>query len=214
VLALPNFSLPFTIETDASSKGIGAVLQQQGHPIAYVSKALGVKAQGLSTYEKECLAILMSIDHWRHYLQSSSFTILTDQKSLIHLDDQRLSTPIQHKALTKLMGLSYQIIYKKGVDNKVADALSRVTQAPSYEISAISIVKPLWLQEIQEFYTIDPQAAKLLSELSISSPVGLYSLKDGLIRYKQRIWVGSQPHLQHKNIIFSSCKCYRRPFWF
>jgi hypothetical protein len=63
VLALPNFSLPFTIETDASSKGIGAVLQQQGHPIAYVSKALGVKAQGLSTYEKECLAILMSIDH-------------------------------------------------------------------------------------------------------------------------------------------------------
>jgi hypothetical protein len=84
------------------------------------------------------------------------------------------------------------------VDNKVADALSRVTQAPSYEISAISIVKPLWLQEIQESYTIDPQVAKLLSELSISSPVGLYSLKDGLIRYKQRIWVGSQPNLQHK----------------
>jgi len=127
VLALPDFNLPFIIETDASAKGIGAVLQQQGHPIAYVSKELGVKAQGFSTYEKECLAILMAVDHWRHYLQSSSFTILTDQKSLIHLDDQRLCTPIQHKALTKLMGLSYQIVYKKGVDNKVADALSRVS---------------------------------------------------------------------------------------
>lgn len=46
VLALPNFSLPFFIETDASANGIGVVLQQQGHPIAYVSKALGIKAQG------------------------------------------------------------------------------------------------------------------------------------------------------------------------
>jgi hypothetical protein len=44
VLAMPNFELPFIIETNASSHGIGAVLQQQGHPIAYVSKALGVKA--------------------------------------------------------------------------------------------------------------------------------------------------------------------------
>lgn len=105
VLAMPNFDLPFIIETDASSTGIGAVLQQQGHPIAYVSKALGVKAQGLSTYEKECLAILMAIDHWRHYLQTSPFIILTNQQSLTHLDDQKLSTPRQHKALTKLMGM-------------------------------------------------------------------------------------------------------------
>ena len=68
VLALPNFSLSFVVETDASAIGIGAVLQQQGHPIAYVSKALGPKAQGLSTYEKECLAILMAMEHWYHYL--------------------------------------------------------------------------------------------------------------------------------------------------
>jgi len=105
VLAMPNFELPFIIETDASSKGIGAVLQQQGHPIAYVSKALGVKAQGLSTYEKEYLAIIMAVDRWCHYLQTSPFIILTDQKSLAHLDDQRLSTPWQHKALTKLIDL-------------------------------------------------------------------------------------------------------------
>lgn len=73
----------------------------------YVSKALGIMAQCLSTYEKECLAILMAIDHWYHHLQISHFIILTDQKSLTYLDDQRLSTPWQHKALTKLMGLSY-----------------------------------------------------------------------------------------------------------
>lgn len=53
VLALPNFQLPFTVETDASDSGIGAVLTQNGHPIAYLSKALGPRTRGLSTYEKE-----------------------------------------------------------------------------------------------------------------------------------------------------------------
>jgi hypothetical protein len=69
VLMLPDFSKPFAIETDASSKGIGAVLLQNSHPLAYVSKALGVKNQGLSTYEKEYLAILLVVDKWRQYLQ-------------------------------------------------------------------------------------------------------------------------------------------------
>lgn len=70
VLAIPNFSKQFTIETDASSGGIGAVLvlQQQGHPIAYISRALGPRNLGLSTYEKECLAILFAVEQWRLYL--------------------------------------------------------------------------------------------------------------------------------------------------
>jgi hypothetical protein len=67
VLALPNLHKPFVMETD---KGIGAVLQQDGHPIAYVSKALGPKNQALSTYEKECLAILLAIEHWKAYLHN------------------------------------------------------------------------------------------------------------------------------------------------
>ena len=93
VLQLPDFSKVFIIETDASAKDIGAVLQQEGHPIAYISKALGPKNQGLSTYEKECLAILMAVDHWRSYLQHAQFHIKTDQKSLENLTDQRLTTP-------------------------------------------------------------------------------------------------------------------------
>ena len=66
VLAMPDFQKPFVIETDASDKGIGAVLHLENHPIAYVSRALGPKNQGLSTYEKECLSILLAVDHWRH----------------------------------------------------------------------------------------------------------------------------------------------------
>ena len=52
ILALPDFSKPFILETDASGIGVGAVLAQGGHPLAFMSKALGPRLQGLSTYER------------------------------------------------------------------------------------------------------------------------------------------------------------------
>jgi hypothetical protein len=113
VLAVPDFSKQFIVETDACGVGIGAVLMQHDHPIAYLSKALCPKNQALSTYEKECLAILLVIDKWRSYLQHQEFLIRTDQKSLLHLTEQRLTTGIQHKAFVKLMGLNYKIQYKR-----------------------------------------------------------------------------------------------------
>jgi hypothetical protein len=99
----------FTVETDASDAGIDAILLQDSHPIAFVSKALGPRTRGLSTYEKEYLAILLAIDQWRPYLQHAEFRILTDQRSLAHLSDQQLHTPWQQKALTKMLGLQYKI---------------------------------------------------------------------------------------------------------
>ena len=93
VLALPRFDRPFEIETDASEFGVGAVLIQDGHPLAFLSKALGPRNRGLSTYEKEYMAILMVDDRWRYYLEGSEFIIRTDQSALSHLNDQRLVTP-------------------------------------------------------------------------------------------------------------------------
>ena len=95
MLALPDFSKGFQIETDASAKGIGAVLMQDHHPIAYMSKALGVKAQQLSTYEKECLAVIMAVTRWKPYLQHKEFCILTDQRSLVHLGEQTLQVSMK-----------------------------------------------------------------------------------------------------------------------
>lgn len=79
MLALPNFSKTFCIKTDASAHGIGVVLIQDGHPLAYLSKALGPRSSGLSTYEKEYLAVIMAVQQWRPYLQLAEFVIYTDQ---------------------------------------------------------------------------------------------------------------------------------------
>lgn len=105
VLALPDFSHPFQLQTDACDIGVGAVLMQDLHPLAYVSKALGPRSHGLSTYEKENLAMLMVVDQWCSYLQHIEFTIFTNQRSLMHISDQRLHTPWQMKMYTKLLGL-------------------------------------------------------------------------------------------------------------
>jgi hypothetical protein len=109
VLALLDFTHQFVIDTDACDVGIGVVLSQQGHPVAYVSRALGPRNRSLSVYEKEYLAILLAVQQWRPYLQLGEFLIRTDHKSLSHLTDQRLHTEWQNKALTKMMGLQYKI---------------------------------------------------------------------------------------------------------
>lgn len=93
VLMLPDFSQPFVLETDASGTGVGAVLMQRGHPLVFMSKALGPHLQGLSMYEKEYLVVLMAVEQWRCYLQHTEFHIITDHKSLMQLTEQRLHTP-------------------------------------------------------------------------------------------------------------------------
>lgn len=92
VLVVPDFSKKFAIHTDASAIRVGADLTQQAHPLAFLSKALGPKNQGLPTYEKDYLAIIMVVAQWRCYLQIVAFTIFIDHKSLAQLNEQKLNT--------------------------------------------------------------------------------------------------------------------------
>jgi len=187
------------VETDACQDGIGAVLMQKGQPIAYLSKALGEKHKSLSIYEKEFLALIMAAETWRHYLQRGEFFIQTDHKSLAYLNEQNLHSDMQRKAMTRLMGLHFKIIYKKGKDNIAADALSRV--AHMMALQAVSVVQPAWVQEVLNSYTTDSRAQQLLQRLAITSPDNQgYSLDRGLIWYQGKVWIGSNSALQTKLI--------------
>lgn len=88
ILVLPDFSSPFTNETDASDFGLGAVLLQHDHPIAY-SKLLGPRTRLKFIYEKELMAIVSTMQKWRHYLLGRRFIVRTDQQSLRFLLEQR-----------------------------------------------------------------------------------------------------------------------------
>lgn len=197
VLALPNFALQFSVETDACDVGVGTVLSQQGHPVAFVSRTLGPRNRGLSVYEKEYLAILLAVQQWRPYLQIGEFVIRTDHKSLTHLTEQRLHTEWQQKALTKLMGLQYKVVYRKGIHNGAADALSRKPPHNS-QILSITTATPAWLDRVEDSYATDSRARELLQQLAISpSADGKFTLRNGLLRYQGRIWVGQDLELQH-----------------
>jgi hypothetical protein len=180
---LLDFSQPFHIETDASGNGVGVVLLQNGHPLAFLSKPLSPRNLGLSAYEKEYLAIVMAVEQWRHYLLQNEFVIHTDNRSLVHLNEQRLHMPWQHKAFTKLLGLRYRIHYRKGAENGAANALSR--RDHSLEVLAISSPVHDWLLELQQWYASDAEAKELLATLSLQSAAGSpYSLHNGVILYK------------------------------
>ncbi|KAJ3686583.1 hypothetical protein LUZ61_015747 [Rhynchospora tenuis] len=194
VLALPDYTKPFTIETDASGMGIGAVLMQESKPLAFLSKSLSQQNQGLSTYEKKLLALLTAVKKWRHYLLGQPFVIKTDQISLKHLLEQKISTALQNKGLCTLLGLNYTIEYKKGKENKVADTLSRVCgqnwllNSSSADIYAVSEILPSWIQEMVQSFHNDEWINTLKNKVSVQDPD--YTMHMGVVRFKGRISVG------------------------
>ena len=131
VLALPDFTKPFVVETDASGSGIGAVLSQGRHPIAFFSKQFCPKLLSSSTYVRELATITIAVKKWRQYLLGHHFIILTDHRSLKELISQAIQTPEQHRYLAQLLGFDYSIQYRTGKTNVVTDALSQCSELPN-----------------------------------------------------------------------------------
>jgi hypothetical protein len=110
--------------------------------------------------------------------------IKTDQQSLKHMMNQWLSEGIQQKLLMKLLEFNYTIEYKKGVENMVANALSRRGNTAM----AISSAVPTWISEIEDSYINDEYYTSLLQQWLIKDDVTPhYSVHIGILRYKGKI---------------------------
>jgi transposase InsO family protein len=134
VLRHPDFSRPFVLQTDASGYGLGAVLSQVledgEHPIAYASRTLEDRETRHAVIEKEALAILWGVHHFRHYLLGKKFLIQTDHKPLVYLQQIKDQNVRLQKIALKLQGYQFTIEHRPGVKNQNADHLSRYPVVP------------------------------------------------------------------------------------
>lgn len=132
LLVHPVPNAPTCIMTDASELAIGAVLQQlvdsNWCPIAYFSRALKPAETRYSTFDRELLAIYLSVKHFRHFVEGRAFHILTDHKPLTYALAARSDrySPRQIRHLDLISQYTSDIRHVKGAHNPVADALSRV----------------------------------------------------------------------------------------
>ena len=133
VLAYPRFGKGFTLETDASIQGLGAVLSQKQtdrrlHPVAYASRALNPAEKNYSVTDLETLAVVWGIAHFHSYLYGSDVTVITDHSAVKQVLESPNPTGKHARWWTRVYGRgvkSVNIVYRAGRENASADALSR-----------------------------------------------------------------------------------------
>ncbi|GMI89548.1 hypothetical protein HRI_002624100 [Hibiscus trionum] len=203
VLALPDFNAEFIVEADASDVGVGAVLVQKGRPLAFFSKGLGIRHKGLSVYEKEMLAVLMSVKRWSAYLVGRHFIIKTDHHSLKFLAENQAFTPFQQKWVVKMMGFNYEIQYMKGIHNTVADVLSRRPEEGSCCTMGVSHVDSQLLGKIRETWQVDDKLKGIIKAKEEDADKHPKYQWDGrILKRKGKLVVGNDSELKRKLLEF------------
>jgi len=125
ILVQPDITRPFEVYCDASNFGLGCVLMQGGHVIAYASRQLKNSKVNYPTHDLELAAVVHALKIWRHYLFGQPCTIFTDHKSLRYFFTQSELNMRQRMWLELVKDYDLNIQYHLGKVNVVADALSR-----------------------------------------------------------------------------------------
>ncbi|KAL4007856.1 hypothetical protein ACER0C_001708 [Sarotherodon galilaeus] len=128
VLHSPDFTQPFTLQTDASGVGIGAVLLQEvegvRRPVVFFSRKLQDRESRYSTVEKECLAMKWAVESLRYYLLGRHFTLETDHRALQWLHKMKETNMRVARWYLSLQPYDFTVQYRPGKSNCVADCLS------------------------------------------------------------------------------------------
>ena len=176
LLQLPDFNKTFELECDASGIGLGGVLLQEGKPVAYFSEKLSGPSLNYSTYDKELLALVRTLETWQHYLWPKEFVIHSDHESLKHIRSQAKLNRRHAKWVEFIESFPYVIKHKKGKENIIADALSR-----RYTMLSQLDFKIFGLETIKEQYAHDNDFKDVLLNCQEGKTWNRFVLTDGFV---------------------------------
>lgn len=150
VLANPDYSKPFIIQTDASDLGMGGVLVQgegaNERVIAYASSKFSAAQKNYMTTERECLAVITAIEKFRPYIDGVKFTVVTDHASLLWLKNIKDPTGRLCRWSLRLQAFDFEFVHRKGKNMVVADALSRAIDV--IDISSFPNSEDTWYKTL------------------------------------------------------------------
>ncbi|XP_071933758.1 uncharacterized protein [Coffea arabica] len=163
--------------------GIGAVLLQEGRPVAYFSEKLNGAALNYSTYDKELMALVRALQTWQHYLRPREFVLHTDHESLKHIKSQDKLSKRHARWITFIDSFTFVIKYKTGKTNVVADALSR-----RHTLITTLDAKLLGFEFLKELYATDSDFGEIFSSLPRHSREH-YFISQGFLYYKDKLCI-------------------------
>ncbi|KAK3549656.1 hypothetical protein QTP86_005410 [Hemibagrus guttatus] len=220
ILRHPDPDLPFVVEVDASSSGLGAVLSQRHgepgklHPCAYYSRKLTAAECNYDVGNRELLAIKAALEEWRHWLEGARhpFQVLTDHRNLEYLRGAKRLNPRQARWALFFTRFRFTVTYRPGSKNGKADALSRGFETPSEPtriepiLPVTAILAPVqWnlVEEIQHAHADEPPPAGCPPNRLFVPPQ---------FRLQVMQWVHEAPSSGHPGIRRST-QLVRRRFW-
>lgn len=225
VLRFPDFERPFFIHADACDAGLGAALMQRDDEgrdvaVAHASRALHKSEKTYFTLEKECLAVIWALEHFRPYVEGLHVTVYSDHSSLRWLMSRPNPSGRLARWSLRLQDFDFSIVHKPGKHNKVPDALSRnhlpATDTPMDLLPAYAVIGSLDLRtlppvmltdhsHVRQLQLEDPVTGELLHRLEDNSQSGTshdlsqYTALDGLLYfYDPKTKCGLHPLKQMK----------------
>ena len=212
VLHLPDVSHPFVIMTDASLIASGGVLMQWDsnrdlHPCAYLSQMFSPAEWNYDIYDRELLAVIHALEHWRHYLQGTThpITLLTDHKNLTYFHQPQKLSCRQACWMMFLQDFDLHFVHLPGSAMGPADALSRLldpnTSSDNIDVTVlpddlfIHAINMALIDKITSSSSSDPLVVSALQNLSVGSPLfprsslSDWHFSDSLLYFKNCLYI-------------------------
>ncbi|XP_010534696.1 PREDICTED: uncharacterized protein LOC104810198 [Tarenaya hassleriana] len=205
ILALPQPGTLYEVYTDASKQGLGCVLMQEGHVIAYASRQLRKHEENYPTHDLELAAVVHALKIWRSYLYGEKVKLNTDHKSLTYVISQKDLNLRQRRWIELIANYDLEIAYHPGKANVVADALSRKKILSAIQIlsssqeNIVELSAMLGHMEIEEDHDMslrrrviegqshDPDLQKIIEEISRYGEKGYQMDEEHALRLHQRL---------------------------